>query len=200
MNEKNSLLSDASWRRIETLDAVLAWMCAVAAVGLLAGILHEPLFDAVQEWLSPATPHPNLFYANFGVILAAMAIAFSRARNKYSTIFSKIALFAAVFTLMPYIFHNADQISPFLFKRDTCEPTLQHYALYVADNVAKGFIVDVLESYRVNLWELRGCEPSRSFFVGTLSLLIRLLVSFGVIYLAVTILKRYGYIKAQDAA
>lgn len=199
MRDELKLTREARKRRLQQFELISSWFTALVAIVLLAGLIHEPLFATMQQQTVPDAHKPFSFYFTLGVMLCGMAAAYSQARNNDSTIFNKIALLALVFTMMPYVFQSTDQISPYLFNRDNCEPTLHDYALYVADNIAKGFIVDILESYRINLWELRGCEPNRSFFVGTLSLLIRSLVSFGVIYLAVKIWKRYGFMKAQDA-
>jgi hypothetical protein len=165
-----------------TLRRTLTWMTIVDVFVILVfywGIReHAP---AREQSLSPLSIIAVL------LIVAGMAVCFAYyrlvvIRREGGTHMEALALVLLATPLLVVLLIDVIMDADIFEKTGRCAaPSVRDYYLYVSDNIAKGVLIDLMQSYGIDLFE---CRPKRSWEVGTLNFLIRSYSTYLVIWAA----------------
>lgn len=154
------------------------WLVPTLVVSAGIFVLIEGLArEESSRWLST-----TLLAALVGVM--TVGVAWYRAKGAYMA--SRVIVPASVLAfLVPFswgvVLHRLDDTATSFVFVDGAGAG-RDYLLFVADNVAKGALIDLLQSYDIHLWSK---EPRKTFLVGTLNFAIRSWTTFFVIWSAV---------------
>lgn len=171
-----------------TGEVVERWLTRAACGGVIifslvnvAAVFYEPL-NAVAldpDHLQTANIFEFIVRYTAVVSLAGGAILYRRWIKEHTSL--SLAVLFFVLSIVPINIESIDRYAPFLFPEQGCPHHSSDYFWYVFDNVLKGALLDLLESYHLNAF---ACVPANTIAVGTLSFAIRCLVSYGILVVA----------------
>lgn len=159
-------------------------------LGLVAGGVVGLLLEVLSRDESIRVPATVILVVL--IVGATIGMAWYRLRGDYMA--ASMIVPAGILTLLvPFtwaiVLHRLDDpANSFVFVDGA--GGVRDYMLFVADNVAKGALIDLLQSYDIHLWSK---EPKRTFLVGTMNFAIRSWTTFCVIWSAVKLWQHYSH-------
>jgi hypothetical protein len=134
-----------------------------------------------MPWLKSPLPDDKVSLALillFFLVAATVGALLSREFRAESWL-AALTLFPSAYFLSAISLKYLDlQLGPFLFAAG-CTPHVSDYFYYVLDNIAKGAVLDFLQSFGINLWK---CSPQRGVVVGTITFALRSYTTYVVIF------------------
>jgi uncharacterized membrane protein YidH (DUF202 family) len=175
----------------------LGWGIFVIAIGLIG--FGFALFSTDQGLWTSDNPellrhdYKVLTYICAIVILVSSVSAFllrqkvvnaQEGRSKTSAAVDGFMFaYLLIFIIGPIFLLAFDNgFGPYLFTNSCDNPRGRDYYWYVFDNIVKGAILDLFQSYHINFWT---CEPDKTKIVSSVSFFIRSVVTYVLILLAV---------------
>jgi hypothetical protein len=132
----------------------------------------------------------KLIFGGFGVV----AIIFlmwvhhgSRQRLPVTTPLLTLSHFVSAAAFIPFVLIGLTVLGWSLFPA-TCTPRVSDYFWFTFDNLAKGAIVDLFESFGV---DFNTCQPKRDVFVGSANFAIRSYSTYFLVMLALRVWQQW---------
>jgi hypothetical protein len=168
------------------------------SIALIPGTMISYYFSIVHNSNLANYTQREIFF----IIPIAFIVAFYLLRTaREPAIFSTLTTLGLVFgfiNLIPHWVRMIDSIYDDMLFFPTCgTPTVRDYYLYVLDCLAKGAIIDLLDSFNINLYE---CAPAKGVFIVSMTtFLTRSLSTYVVVWIAITLLKAVWRARLRSA-